>query len=131
MRLRKFLDQAPGHRPELLGRKLVFGIERRFDHGCSQGVFSGLDVVRFHRRRKRLIAKVGRRIEASDIALHKTRDWLANVSRRQHPNAGRVARLMADLPMPTADLFDPDAVSYIDFERMVVVGWLLTARPSA
>jgi len=66
------------------------------------------------------------------MALRTTRDWLANVSRRQLPSADRLARLfesfMADLPMLAADLeFDPDAVPYVDFERMVV-GWLLTAN---
>ncbi|WP_236634214.1 nucleotide-binding protein [Caulobacter sp. X] len=68
-------------------------------------------------------------------ALRKTRDWLANVSRRQLPSADRVARLfqvfMADLPALASDLeFDPENVPYVDFERMIV-GWLLTAGPPA
>lgn len=68
-------------------------------------------------------------------ALRKTRDWLANVSRRQLPSADRVARLfqvfMADLPALAADLeFDPANIPYVDFERMIV-GWLLTAGPPA
>lgn len=68
-------------------------------------------------------------------ALRKTRDWLANVSRRQLPSADRVARLfqtfMADLPALAADLeFDPENIPYVDFERMIV-GWLLTAGPPA
>jgi len=68
-------------------------------------------------------------------ALRKTRDWLANVSRRQLPSADRVARLfqsfVADLPTLAADLeFDPAAIPYVDFERMVV-GWLLTADAPA
>lgn len=66
-------------------------------------------------------------------ALRKTRDWLANVSRRQLPSADRVARLFqtftADLPALAADLeFDPANIPYVDFERMIV-GWLLTAGP--
>ncbi|ADG11377.1 conserved hypothetical protein [Caulobacter segnis ATCC 21756] len=69
------------------------------------------------------------------VALRKTRDWLANVSRRQLPSADRVARLfqsfMADLPALAADLeFDPANIPYVDFERMIV-GWLLTAGPPA
>lgn len=68
-------------------------------------------------------------------ALRKTRDWLANVSRRQLPSADRVARLFqtftADLPALAADLeFDPANIPYVDFERMIV-GWLLTAGPPA
>lgn len=68
-------------------------------------------------------------------ALRKTRDWLANVSRRQLPSADRVARLfqtfMADLPALAEDLeFDPANIPYVDFERMIV-GWLLTAGPPA
>jgi hypothetical protein len=68
-------------------------------------------------------------------ALRETRDWLANVSRRMLPSADRVARLfhsfVADLPTLAADLeFNPEAVPYVDFERMVV-GWLLTAEPPA
>lgn len=68
-------------------------------------------------------------------ALRKTRDWLANVSRRQLPSADRVARLfqtfIADLPALAEDLeFDPANIPYVDFERMIV-GWLLTAGPPA
>ena len=68
-------------------------------------------------------------------ALRKTRDWLANVSRRVLPSGDRVARLfqsfLADLPTLAADLeFDPNSVPYVDFERMIV-GWLLTATPPA
>lgn len=67
------------------------------------------------------------------VALRKTRDWLANVSRRQLPSAERVARLfqsfMSDLPALAEDLeFDPASIPYVDFERMIV-GWLLTAEP--
>jgi hypothetical protein len=97
-----------------------------------------LDVERY--RYQRFISDLaGMDIHGHDgdavTALRKTRDWLANVSRRQLPSADRVARLfqsfMADLPTLAADLeFDPDTVPYVDFERMVV-GWLLTAEPPA
>jgi hypothetical protein len=67
-------------------------------------------------------------------ALQATRDWLANVSRRMLPSAGRIARLherfSADLPALAAELeFDPADIPYVDFER-IVVGWLLQATPS-
>lgn len=97
-----------------------------------------LDVERY--RYQRFISDLaGMDIHGHDgdavTALRKTRDWLANVSRRQLPSADRVARLfqsfMADLPTLAADLeFDPETVPYVDFERMVV-GWLLTAEPPA
>lgn len=104
--------------------------------GKAQGVkrLLILDVERF--RYQRFISDLaGMDIHAHEgdavTALRKTRDWLANVSRRQLPSADRLARLFqsftADLPTLAADLeFDPDNVPYVDFERLVV-GWLLTA----
>lgn len=64
-------------------------------------------------------------------ALHETRDWLANVSRRQLPSANRVANIYAafciDLPALAAELdFDPANIPYVDFERFVA-SWLVTA----
>lgn len=95
-----------------------------------------LDVERY--RYQRFISDLaGMDIHGHDgdavTALRKTRDWLANVSRRQLVSGDRAARLfqafMADLPILAADLeFDPATVPYVDFERMVV-GWLLTAEP--
>lgn len=66
-------------------------------------------------------------------ALRETRDWLANVSRRQLPSAERIARLymdfLADLPALAAELeFDLDRIPYVDYER-IVVQWLLKANP--
>ena len=66
-------------------------------------------------------------------ALRETRDWLANVSRRILPSAHRTATLYAaftaDLPAMAAELqFDPAAIPYVDYER-IVVGWLLQANP--
>lgn len=66
-------------------------------------------------------------------ALRETRDWLANVSRRVLPSADRIATLYAaftaDLPALAGELqFDPTAIPYVDYER-IVVGWLLQANP--
>lgn len=68
-------------------------------------------------------------------ALRETRDWLANVSRRVLPSSDRTARLydqfLADLPALAARLdFDPMAIPYVDYER-IVVGWLLQPDPPA
>lgn len=64
-------------------------------------------------------------------ALCKTRDWLANVSRRQLPSANRLVGIYDnfcnDLPALAAELdFDPAQIPYVDFER-IVVNWLITA----
>lgn len=61
-------------------------------------------------------------------AARETRDWLANVSRRQLPSGDKVVRLLdtfeADLPDIAIELeFDPKRIPYVDFER-IVVGWL-------
>lgn len=66
-------------------------------------------------------------------AIRETRDWLANVSRRQLPSADRVVRLhdrfRADLPDMVRDReFDPDGIPYSDFEWFVAE-WLLRAEP--
>ncbi|WP_242127734.1 nucleotide-binding protein [Sphingobium sp. Sx8-8] len=64
----------------------------------------------------------------AEAAARETRDWLANVSRRQIASADRVVRLYdqftVDLPALAAALeFDPVKIPYVDFER-IVVGWL-------
>ena len=64
-------------------------------------------------------------------AAREARDWLANVSRRILPSSSRVVELygafLADLPALAASLaFEPEAVPYVDFER-IVVEWLLGA----
>ena len=64
-------------------------------------------------------------------AVRETRDWLANVSRRVLPSGARVVELYdafsADLPALAVSLaFEPDAIPYVDFER-VVAEWLLQA----
>ena len=63
--------------------------------------------------------------------LAKTRDWLANVSRRELPSADRVRRVyeafLGDLPYLTAALeFHPDQIPYVDYERIVAT-WLVEA----
>ncbi len=64
-------------------------------------------------------------------ALCETRDWLANVSRRQLPSANRVAGIYTnfcdDLPALAAELeFDPANIPYVDYER-IVASWLVSA----
>lgn len=67
----------------------------------------------------------------ADSAIVTTRAWLANVSRRQLLGDKRLVTLYehfkADVPTLAASLgFDPDAIPYSDFDRMVE-GWLLDA----
>lgn len=64
-------------------------------------------------------------------ALRETRNWLANVSRRELPSADRVQRIytvfLASLPDIAAALeFDPADIPYVDFER-IVAQWLVEA----
>ncbi len=68
-------------------------------------------------------------------ALRQTRDWLATVSRRRLLSADRLTRLyeqfVAELPALARSLeFDPDRITYIDFERFAVE-WLLEEAPPA
>jgi len=64
-------------------------------------------------------------------ALQETRDWLANVSRRELPSAARVRRIYeafaAQLPDIAAQLeFEPNRIPYVDYER-IVAQWLVEA----
>lgn len=64
----------------------------------------------------------------AEAAVRETRDWLANVSRRQISSGDKIVRsyeqFVADLPALAATLeFDPAKIPYVDFER-IVVGWL-------
>lgn len=66
-------------------------------------------------------------------AVRETRNWLANISRRVLLSADRVARLYVDFRSEFPEIarqfeFDPAAVPYVDYER-IVVGWLLE-RPA-
>jgi hypothetical protein len=61
-------------------------------------------------------------------AVREVRNWLANVSRRQLPSSAVVVGLydafVGDLPAIAAALgFEPGAIPYVDFER-IVVSWL-------
>lgn len=63
-----------------------------------------------------------------EAAVKETRDWLANVSRRQLPSAAKTVRLYNEFEVELPELaavleFDPKKIPYVDFERMVV-GWL-------
>jgi hypothetical protein len=67
------------------------------------------------------------------VALRETRDWLANVSKRDLPSANKLQgiyhRFTDDLPHLVAALdHDIDAIPYADFLR-IVSGWLLDAPP--
>ena len=64
----------------------------------------------------------------ANTAIVETRNWLANISRRQIPGGARVVRLHAEFLEEVPDMaleleLDPDALSYSDYERLVV-GWL-------
>jgi len=64
-----------------------------------------------------------------DRTITELRDWLANVSRRKLPSGAQLVRIhaqfLAELPAIAAELeFDPAAIPYVDFER-IVVGWLV------
>jgi hypothetical protein len=67
-------------------------------------------------------------------AMAETRNWLANVSRRQLPSAGKLERLHsrfeADRIRIATDLgFGAARIPYVDFER-IVTEWLLAAPPA-
>ncbi len=65
-------------------------------------------------------------------ALRQTRNWLANVSRRELPSAAKLDRLhrrfLADLPAICAELeFAMSEMPYVDYER-ILVSWLREAK---
>lgn len=66
---------------------------------------------------------------APNRAVQRTRDWLANVSRRKIAGTALVVdahdRFAADLPQIATSLgFQADTIPYVDFEGMVT-SWLL------
>lgn len=66
-------------------------------------------------------------------AVRATRDWLANVSRRDLPSGAKIERLLRDfkqqLPLFAERLeFDVTSIPYVDYEK-IVVGWLLESEP--
>jgi hypothetical protein len=111
--------QRYGGKEQKLKRSLVFDIDdRRYVKFISD--LRGMDIHGHHADAER--------------AIQETRDWLANVSRRQLPSAARCLRLyhrfLAELPAILDALeFDAENVPYADFERMLV-GWLLEAKPA-
>jgi hypothetical protein len=66
-------------------------------------------------------------------AVRATRDWLANVSRRDLPSGAKIERLLrgfrAQLPLIAERLeFEVAGIPYVDYEK-IVVGWLLESEP--
>lgn len=66
-------------------------------------------------------------------AIRATRNWLANVSRRDLPSSAKIERLFINfseqLPLLAASLeFEIESIRYVDYEK-IVVGWLLESRP--
>jgi hypothetical protein len=64
-------------------------------------------------------------------ALRVTRDWLANVSRRELPSAARVQRVYEAFAGQLRDIaaqleFEPNRIPYVDYER-IVARWLVEA----
>jgi hypothetical protein len=67
------------------------------------------------------------------LAVQKTRNWLANVSRRDLPSAAKIERLLRQfrdqLPLIAATLeFDVQDIPYVDYEK-IVIAWLLESEP--
>ena len=93
-----------------------------------------LDVER-HRYQRFVSDLAGMDIHGHDgdpmRALRETRDWLANVSRRELPSGDRVQRIyqafLDSLPAIADALeFAPDQIPYVDYER-IVAKWLVEA----
>jgi hypothetical protein len=98
-------------------RALVFDISRyRYQRFISD--LAGMDIHEHRGQAKRAIVE--------------TRDWLANVSRRELPSSELILDLYGkfrrQLPAQARKLrFDPERIPYVDFERMVA-GWLTAAE---
>lgn len=110
---------------------LFLGAKRYGDRAQHDKRLLILDIERF-RYQKFISDLAGMDIHEHDAkpegAIRQTRDWLANVSRRQILSAEKAVRLYQDfsfdLPALAAALeFDPENIPYVDFER-IVVGWL-------
>jgi hypothetical protein len=105
-----------GGKAQKLKRALILDTER-YRHQRFISDLAGMDI---HEHRSEPV-----------LALQETRDWLANVSRRNLPSAARLARIyeefLTDLPALAAQLeFDPGDMPYVDFERLVTA-WLVRA----
>ena len=103
-----------GSKPQKTKRALILDIERfRYQRFISD--LAGMDIHEHQGNPRR--------------AVQVTRDWLANVSRRELPSAQKVMRsydrFSDRLPALAQSLeFDPDEIPYLDFER-IAAAWLL------
>lgn len=66
-----------------------------------------------------------------DNVVARTRNWLANVSRRVLPSDNLLLRLFQRFSVDFIDIceqleFDPEQIPYVDFER-IVANWLIEA----
>ena len=66
-------------------------------------------------------------------AVRATRDWLANVSRRDLPSGAKIARLLINFREQLSLIaerleFEVVNIPYVDYEK-IVVGWLLESEP--
>ena len=105
-----------GSKPQKTKRALILDIEQ-FRHQRFISDLAGMDIHEHHGNPRR--------------AVQVTRDWLANVSRRELPSAQKVMRsydrFIDRLPALAQSLeFDPHEIPYQDFER-IVAAWLLAA----
>jgi hypothetical protein len=108
-----------GDRHQKLKRAMILDVEQH-RYQCFISDLAGMDIHE----------------HAADPAraLIETRNWLANVSRRELPSGERLRRIydafIADLPAIAAELeFDPEGIPYVDFER-IVARWLAAAPPA-
>jgi len=113
---------------------LFLGAKRYGNKAQKQKRALILDVEQ-HRYQRFISDLAGMDIHGHDAdpmrALRETRDWLANVSRRELPSAERVQRIyeafLASLPAIAAALeFNVGHIPYVDFER-IVAKWLVEA----
>lgn len=108
---------------------------KRFGNKAQKAKRALIFDVQQHRYQRFISDLAGMDIHGHDSdpmrALRETRDWLANVSRRDLPSAERVQRIyeafLASLPAIAAALeFNAARIPYADFERIVAT-WLVEA----
>lgn len=115
---------------------IFLGAKKFGDKAQKEKMALVLDVQRY--RFQRFISDLaGADIRAHDndvfLAVRATRDWLANVSRRDLPSGAKIERLLRDfrqqLPLIAQRLeFDVTSIPYVDYEK-IVAGWLLKSEP--
>ena len=115
---------------------IFLGAKKFGDKAQKEKMALVLDVERY--RFQRFISDLaGADIRAHDndvfLAVRATRDWLANVSRRDLPSGAKIERLLRDfrqqLPLIAERLeFDVTSIPYVDYEK-IVAGWLLKSEP--